>query len=949
MASIGSTGEESIISSSVVVDEELTVDHGEESRKSAISGVMKRFGGQALTSIMHSGEEAIKYIKFKWHPYRMLLIGETGSGKTSFLNLLCNSKLFEELGTKVDAAKFNQIKHYNDLKIEDSTARAMASKTSDAVFYYTEVYEMRMEVIDTPGFGDSRGLEQDKKNVKQIIDALRHQDYVNCVCLIINGRQSRMTASLKYVLSEISSILPREIFNNIIVVFTNSADALDCNFDISGLDHYFGRRIDHAFYMYIENPYCRIEKAKQKSGQLSVDQIARSLRKSFEDTAETLRSLQQTIKDFNDVHISYFIFTRLYDKKQEIERDVIIILTSYDQQTELEKEIKITEEEVDAALKSKSLYKDFKTTREVEVVKTVPTPNQRHNTLCGAPGCYSNCHLPCNLPGTETCKVCGHSYRYHYHNEVVFQKVKERKEFVDEAMKAKFNKAANMEQRAKYLKQGLQARREELEHEKDSLLQELNGKMAEFQELGISDQNYVKLWEKQLDIVKLRIETATGTQRVQLNALKEELEKKLAVVSSSLELIKRDTADTEQIIQPLRRKSQEKKAELQKKEVRDARRFHHQLKKKEKEEAKKEQEIQRYRQLLQEKERQYKQQLEENEQTIQALIKNIEEKQQQLEEKEQRFHQQMERKEREEAEKEQEIQRYHHQLQENARELQEKERELRQSQDAVRIYQQQVSTDDHWVINKDEVILTREELGRGSNATVNVGIFRGLRVAVKSLHTLIISDYNLALFSREMSIASRVRHPNLVQFIGATKVGNPLILTELMSTSLHAEIQKNRLTKQQILSIAQDVALGLNYLHLFNPQPIIHRDVSSPNVLLKPSTGPTGYEAKVADYGTANLQKATCTEMPGNAAYAAPEARDPDQHSPAMDVYSYSVLLMEITLHSPPEMTTVKRERQSHNISWSPMKSLIQRGLNTTRQDRPTMSQVIEALKGIKV
>ena len=378
---------------------------------------------------------------------------------------------------------------------------------------------------------------------------------------------------------------------------------------------------------------------------------------------------------------------------------------------------------------------------------------------------------------------------------------------------------------------------------------------------------------------------------------------------------KGNTADTEQTIQALVKNIEEKEQAIQTKEnekVRDAQRFHQQLEQKERE---KEQEIQRYRHLLQEKER-------------------------------------------EEAEKEQEIQRYRHQLRENARELQgkdrelqeknrelqEKERELRQSQDAVRRYQQQ---DDHWVINKDEVILTETELGRGSFAVVKVGTFRGLRVAVKSLHTIIISNYNRGLFSREMSIASRVRHPNLVQFIGATKVGNPLILTELMSTSLYKELQEKELTRQQILSIAQDVALGLNYLHLFKPQPIIHRDVSSPNILLKPSTGPAGYEAKVADYGTAKLQQGTSTGtvMPGNAAYAAPEAPIPDQHSPAMDVYSYSVLLMEMTLCAPPEMTTVEREQQSHNVSWSPMKSLIQRGLNTTRQRRPTMSQVIESLK----
>ena len=349
------------------------------------------------------------------------------------------------------------------------------------------------------------------------------------------------------------------------------------------------------------------------------------------------------------------------------------------------------------------------------------------------------------------------------------------------------------------------------------------------------------------------------------------------------------------------------------------------------------------------------------EQTIQALMKSLEEKEREA----QVYHQQLEQKEREEAEKEQEIRRYCHQLQEKDREYQvvhealqekdlvilEKDRELRQSQEAVRRYQQQGLTDDYWVINKDEVTLTKEELGRGSYAVVTVGIFRGLRVAIKSLHTIIISDYNRGLFSREMSIASRIRHPNLVQFIGATKVGNPLILTELMSTSLNQELRRNRLTNQQILSIAQDVALGLNYLHLFKPQPIIHRDVSSPNVLLKPCTGPAGYEAKVADYGTAKLVQvdSTGTVMPGNVAYAAREARDPEQHSPSMDVYSYSVLLMEMNLCSPPEMMIAEREVQAGSVSWSDMKSLIQRGLNANPRARPTMAQVIESLKRMKI
>ena len=409
---------------------------------------------------------------------------------------------------------------------------------------------------------------------------------------------------------------------------------------------------------------------------------------------------------------------------------------------------------------------------------------------------------------------------------------------------------------------------------------------------------------------------------------------------------KGDTADIEQTVQALVKSLEEKEKEKE----REVQVYRQQLEQKEREEAEKEQEIRRYCHQLQEKDREkaereerYHNQLQEKDREHQVVLQEKDREHQVVLQEKDREHQEvLQQKDMELQEKDRELQEKdrEHQvvLQEKDRELQEKDRELRQSQD-------------HWSINKDEVTLTKEELGRGSYAVVTVGIFRDLRVAVKSLHTVIISDYNLGIFSREMSIASRVRHPNLVQFIGATKVGNPLILTELMSTSLHKKLRETELSNQQILSIAQDVALGLNYLHLFKPQPIIHRDVSSPNVLLKPCTGPAGYEAKVADYGTAKVVQAesTGTEMPGNPAYAAREARDPEQHSPAMDVYSYSVLLMEMNLRSKPEMTIAERARQSGSVSWSDMKSLIQRGLNANPRDRPTMAQVVESLKRMKI
>ena len=76
--------------------------------------------------------------------------------------------------------------------------------------------------------------------------------------------------------------------------------------------------------------------------------------------------------------------------------------------------------------------------------------------------------------------------------------------------------------------------------------------------------------------------------------------------------------------------------------------------------------------------------------------------------------------------------------------------------------------------------ITNEILGIGGWGEVKVAIFRGTKVAAKCLYEAIITEHNLHLFSRETDIASRVRHPNLLQFIGAARVGKPIILTELI-------------------------------------------------------------------------------------------------------------------------------------------------------------------------
>ena len=169
-------------------------------------------------------------------------------------------------------------------------------------------------------------------------------------------------------------------------------------------------------------------------------------------------------------------------------------------------------------------------------------------------------------------------------------------------------------------------------------------------------------------------------------------------------------------------------------------------------------------------------------------------------------------------------------------------------------------------------------------------------------------------FTREMAISAKLRHPNLVLFIAATE-GTPLILSELMVTSLRKELEKRKIpTKAHIISVSHDMACALCYMHQCKPHPIIYRDISSSNVLLE--FLPNWWRAKVSDYGSAIFMNFVNTISPGSLAYGAPEATYPEQHSPKMDVFSLGVLMIEMCLCEHPEVRKEQREAHIKHIKW---------------------------------
>ena len=219
---------------------------------------------------------------------------------------------------------------------------------------------------------------------------------------------------------------------------------------------------------------------------------------------------------------------------------------------------------------------------------------------------------------------------------------------------------------------------------------------------------------------------------------------------------------------------------------------------------------------------------------------------------------------------------YEQRIRESERTLVDGERRLGELQSAVSVAQEALAEyrrlePRDWIIRRDEVIISEIVLGTGAWGKVFQGSFRGCQVAVKQIHDLILSPHNRRLFEREMSIASRCRHPNLLQFMGATNDdGSPLFVTELLDTDLRKVLSQRSLHHEEIVCLAMDVAIALNYLHLNKPFPIIHRDISSSNVLLWRRDD--RWRAKLSDYGAANFMRQCMTSNPGARIYAAPEA-----------------------------------------------------------------------------
>ncbi|TVU11912.1 hypothetical protein EJB05_45523, partial [Eragrostis curvula] len=203
-------------------------------------------------------------------------------------------------------------------------------------------------------------------------------------------------------------------------------------------------------------------------------------------------------------------------------------------------------------------------------------------------------------------------------------------------------------------------------------------------------------------------------------------------------------------------------------------------------------------------------------------------------------------------------------------------------------------------IQWDELTLG-ERVGLGSFGEVYRGEWHGTEVAVKKFLQQDLTSDALEEFRTEVRIMKRVRHPNVVLFMGAvTRVPNLSIVTEFLPRgSLFRLIHRpnNQLDERRRLRMALDVARGMNYLHNCTPV-IVHRDLKSPNLLVDKN-----WVVKVCDFGLSRIKHSTflsSRSTAGTAEWMAPEVLRNEPSDEKCDVFSYGVILWELCTLSQP-------------------------------------------------
>ncbi|XP_039373365.1 uncharacterized protein LOC120392694 [Mauremys reevesii] len=327
----------------------------------------------------------------------IMVLGATGSGKTTLINGMINYVLGVQWK---DEFRFKLI--------HETTNRSQAeSQTSEVTAYdvhYTEGFQVpySLTIIDTPGFGDTRGIEQDKEITRQIREFFSTRgaiDHIDAVCVVVQASLARLTHAQKYVFDSVLSIFGKDIKDNIQILIT-FADGqtppvlqaiktaeVPCAKDAKGnpVHFKFNNSTLFACNAGADEGSFNFDEMFWKMGAMSMKTFFESLVK-LETRSLTLT--QEVLRERKELE------TAVEGLQPQIKAGLVKL-----------EELRKTQEALEQHRGDMEANKDF----EYEVEKTVPvqeTISGGDNYITNCQQCHYTCHYPCGIPNDDAKRWC---------------------------------------------------------------------------------------------------------------------------------------------------------------------------------------------------------------------------------------------------------------------------------------------------------------------------------------------------------------------------------------------------------------------------------------------------------------------------------------------------------------------------------------------------------------
>ncbi|XP_026057519.1 uncharacterized protein LOC113042718 [Carassius auratus] len=375
----------------------------------------------------------------------ILLVGETGTGKTTLINVMINYMLSVK---REDKVWFEITDELTSEQMSDELL--VQSQTSRLTIYgfYLQESPIDLTIIDTPGYGDTRDINNDKEIAMSLLNLSRCDNSISeidAVCLVIKSTVNRLSDRQVYIFDAVQSLFGRDIAENIVLFFTHSGGKPPKNaltaVKVAKIKCALNDKNQPVFFLF-DN--CQSEPADEEYEKIQ--------EQSWNHSFEGMTSFFKFLENVNPK--SFQMTKNVLKQRNQLEAKISNLQSRVQEVEQKQNELKQTQE----ALKKNKKYvkdeKNFEYEVEVQYKERVDIDPKRWRltkkaTCCAV--CEENCHYPgcwwakdlswCSMMKDDHCTVCTNKCHYskHIKEAKIYESKTKKEKRTYEDLKKKYN------------------------------------------------------------------------------------------------------------------------------------------------------------------------------------------------------------------------------------------------------------------------------------------------------------------------------------------------------------------------------------------------------------------------------------------------------------------------------------------------------------------------------